>query len=163
MEHSHVIQNLLRKREKEYRRLVAEGKNIPRSEVMEIVSEEDIHKFEGIGATAKENRRRRLVERMIGICSRIADEYRARMVILEEKKRKRKIRDNVASTKKYASLLEAVKALGFDQVEEQRDEWQELQSCRYLRGKEHKDMRMPKDGMLTNFVFGDHEIESETE
>ncbi len=128
------------------------------------MSEEQADHFEGIGATASENRKMRLVERFQNICHRISKEYRARLDILEARKKKRMFRDNVASTKKFSSFLEAVKSLGFKQIgETEVDEWMDVQNCRYLRGHEPKDMRMPKQGMLTQFVFGDAEIESDSE
>ncbi|XP_075265295.1 uncharacterized protein LOC142357631 [Convolutriloba macropyga] len=164
LEQSTAIRSLLERREKEYRRLVAEGKNVPRSTVLDIVGEDSVDQFDGVGTTSAENRRIRILIRFGNICSRIADEYRARLTILEEKKRKRQFRDNVASTKKYASLLEAVKALGFHPVgESDEDAWVQVQNCRYLRGHEPKNMRMPKQGMLTEFVFGDAEIPSDDE
>ena len=127
MEHSQSIRNLLVRREKEYRRLVAEGKNVPRASVLEIVGEDAADQFDGIGATASENRKARLLIRFRNICLRIANEFRARLEIIEEKKRKRAIRDNVASTKKFANLLEAVRALGFaPEGEKKEDAWNQV-------------------------------------
>ena len=62
------------------------------------------------------------------------------------------------NSRQFNSIFEAVVFMGYVKETEEtmmlKKTWDDVRKCRYLRGHEPEDMRIPEDENFTDFVFG---------